>query len=89
MEGARQVEAAQLMLASNTITVAHAEALLKAMPPEQLTDVKRAERERNTAPIEQIEKTEKAISQPQESYTGAGQNYGCDLLNLVVAMGAT
>ena len=52
MKGARQVEAARLMLASNTITVAHAEALLKAMPPEQRTDVKRAEREKKTAPNE-------------------------------------
>ncbi len=34
------------MLASNTITVAHAEALLKATLPEQRTDVKPAEREK-------------------------------------------
>jgi hypothetical protein len=30
MKAARQVEAVELMIASNTITVAHAEALLKA-----------------------------------------------------------
>jgi len=40
MKAARQVEAVELMIASNTITVAHAEALLKATPPEQRTDVK-------------------------------------------------
>ena len=34
MKAARQVEAVELMIASNTITVAHAEALLKATPPE-------------------------------------------------------
>jgi ParB-like chromosome segregation protein Spo0J len=59
MKAARQVEAVELMIASNTITVAHAEALLKATPPEQRTDVKPAEREKKTAPIEQIEKLEK------------------------------
>jgi hypothetical protein len=58
MKAARQVEAVELMVASNTITVAHAEALLKATPPEQRTDLKPAEREKKTAPIEQIEKLE-------------------------------
>jgi ParB-like chromosome segregation protein Spo0J len=87
MKAARQVEAVELMIASNTITVAHAEALLKATPPEQRTDVKPAEREKKTAPIEQIEKLEKEMSQVQESYTQAEQNYGSDLLNLVVAKG--
>jgi ParB-like chromosome segregation protein Spo0J len=87
MKAARQVEAVELMIASSTITVAHAEALLKATPPEQRTDVKPAEREKKTAPIEQIEKLEKEMSQVQESYTMAEQNYGSDLLNLVVAKG--
>ncbi len=87
MKAARQVEAVELMIASNTITVAHAEALLKATLPEQRTDVKPAERENKIAPIEQIEKLEKEMSQVQESYTQAEQNYGSDLLNLVVAKG--
>ncbi len=68
MKAARQVEAVELMIASNTITVAHAEALLKATPPEQRTDVKPAEREKKTALIEQIEKLEKEMSQVQEKY---------------------
>ena len=55
MKAARKVEAVELMIASNTITVAHAEALLKATLPEQRTEVKPAEREKKTAPIEQIE----------------------------------
>jgi hypothetical protein len=87
MKAARQVEAVELMIASNTITVAHAEALLKATPPEQRTDVKPAEREKKTAPIEQIEKLEKEMSQVQEKYQEAESNYGSDLLNLVVAKG--
>jgi hypothetical protein len=87
MKAARQVEAVELMVASNTITVAHADALLKATPPEQRTDFKPAERERQLAPIEQIVKLEKEMSQVQTQYKDAEENYGSDLLNLVVAKG--
>jgi hypothetical protein len=87
MKAARQVEAVELMIASNTITVAHAEALLKATPSEQRTDVKPTEREKKTAPIEQIEKLEKEMNQVQEKYQEAESSYGSDLLNLVVAKG--
>ncbi len=87
MKAACQVEAVALMIASKTITVAHSEALLKATPPEQRTDVKSAERENKTESIERIEKLEKEMSQVQESYTQAEQNFGSDLLNLVVAKG--
>jgi hypothetical protein len=87
MKAARQVEAVELMVASNTITVAHAEALLKATPPEQRTDFKPTERDKQLAPIEQIVKLEKEMSQVQTQYKDAEENYGSDLLNLVVAKG--
>ena len=45
------------------------------------------EPEKKTEPIEQIEKLEKEMSQVQESYSLAKQNYGSDLLNQVVAKG--
>jgi hypothetical protein len=61
--------------------------LLKATPPEQRTDFKPAEREKKTAPIEQIVMLEKEMSQVQTQYKDAEQNYGSDLLNLVVAKG--
>jgi ParB-like chromosome segregation protein Spo0J len=86
MKAARQVEAVELMVTSNTITVAHAEALLKATPPEQRADLKPADRDK-TSPIEQIVKLEKEMSQVQTQYKDAEQNYGSDLLNLVVAKG--
>ena len=78
MKAARQVGAVELMIASNTITLAHAEALLKASPPEW---------EKKAAPIEQIEKLEKDMSKVQEKYPEAESNYGSDLLNLVVTEG--
>ena len=87
MKAARQVEAVELMIASNTITVAHAEALLKATPHEQRTDLQGLERDRRTPPIEQLVKLEKEMSQVQEHYKDAELNYGSDLLNLVLARG--
>jgi ParB-like chromosome segregation protein Spo0J len=87
MKAARQVEAIELMIASNTITVAHAEALLQATPAEQRIDFRPAEKDKKTAPIEQIEKLEKEMSQVQEKYQEAESSYGSDLLNLVVAKG--
>jgi hypothetical protein len=74
-------------VASNTITVAHADALLKATPPEQRTDFKPSERDKQLAPIEQIVKLEKEMNQVQVLYRDAEENYGSDLLNLVVAKG--
>jgi len=87
MKAARQVGAVELMVASNTITVAHADALLKATPSEQRTDFKPTERDRQLAPIEQIVKLEKEMSQAQTQYKDAEDNYGSDLLNQVVAKG--
>ena len=71
------------MTASNSIIVAHAEALLKATPPEQRTDVTPAEREKKSAPIEQIENLEKELSQLQKEYQETESN----LLNMMVAKG--
>lgn len=87
MKSARQVEAVELMLASSSITVAHAEALLKATPPEQRADLKPEDKEKKTAPIEQLVKLEKEMNQVQDQYKEAESNYGSDLLNLMVAKG--
>jgi ParB-like chromosome segregation protein Spo0J len=86
MKGARQVEAIELMVSSNTITVAHAEALLTATPPELRTDTRPLERDKSSS-IEQLVKLEKEMSQVQTQYKDAEQNYGSDLLNLMVAKG--
>jgi hypothetical protein len=45
------------------------------------------ERERRSAPLEQIVKLEKEMSQVQTHYKEAESHYGADLLNLVVAKG--
>lgn len=88
MKAARQIEAIELMIAANTITAAHADALLKATPPEQRTDYKPLQLEQPKGdPLEQIVKLEREMSQVQEKYKHAEENYGSELLNLVVAKG--
>lgn len=87
MKSARQVEAVELMVASNNVTATHVEALLKATKDEQRTDRAQAKNTQKRAPLEQIVKLEKEMSQVQTQYKDAEQNYGTDLLNLVVAKG--
>ena len=88
MKAARQIEAVELMIAANTITVAHADALLKATPPEQRSDYRPPKPEEPKGdPLEQIVKLEREMNQVQEKYKHAEENYGSELLNLVVAKG--
>ncbi len=76
-----------LMIATNTITLAHADALLKATQSEHRTDVQPVERKRKTALIEQIEKFEPEIRHAPDSNSLAEKNYGSDQLNLLAAKG--
>lgn len=88
MKAARQIEAVELMIAANTITAAHADALLKATPPEQRTDYAPPKPEEPKGdPLEQIVKLEREMNQVQEKYKDAEKSYGSELLNLVVAKG--
>lgn len=88
MKAARQVEAVELMIAANTITAAHADALLKATPSEQRADYAPPKPdEPKSDPLEQIVKLEREMSNVQEKYKRAEESYGSELLNLVVAKG--
>jgi len=88
MKSARQIEAVELMIAANSITAAHADALLKATPPEQRSDVTPPKPEEPKGdPLEQIVRLEKEMNQVQVKYKDAEENYGSELLNLVVAKG--
>jgi hypothetical protein len=76
------------MIAADKITGPHAEALLKATPPEQRTDTAPSKPDIPQGdPLEKIVKLEKEMSQVQTKYKDAEANYGSDLLNLVVARG--
>jgi len=88
MKSARQIEAVELMIAATSITAAHADALLKATPPEQRSDVAPPKpKEPQGDPLEQIVRLEKEMNQVQVKYKDAEENYGSELLNLVVAKG--
>ncbi|MGX1100518.1 plasmid partitioning protein RepB C-terminal domain-containing protein [Amorphus sp. MBR-141] len=76
------------MIAANSITAAHADALLKAPPPEQPTDYKPPKPEEPKGdPLEQIVKLEREMTQFQKKYKDAEESHGSELLNLVVAKG--
>ena len=86
MKSARQIEAVELMIAANSITAGHADALLKATPPEQRSDVKPPKPEEPKGdPLDQIVRLEREMNQVQIKYKDAEDNYGSELLNLVVA----
>lgn len=88
MKAARQIEAVELMIAANTITAAHADALLKATPPEQRSDYRPPKPEDPKGdPLELIVKLEREMNQVPEKYKHAEENYGSELLNRVVAKG--
>jgi ParB-like chromosome segregation protein Spo0J len=88
MKAARQIEALELMIDSNSITPAHADALLKATPPEQRMEYTQPKpQEPKGDPLEQIVRLEREMNQVQEKYKDAEKNYGSELLNLVVAKG--
>ena len=86
MKAPRQVEAVELMIASSSITMTHAEALLKATPPEQRSDTPPPSKPK-PPPLEQIVKLEKEMNQVHTQYKDAEQHYVSDLLNLVLAKG--
>lgn len=76
------------MIAANTITAAHADALLKATPPEQRTDYAPPKPDEPKGdPLQEIFKLERKMSQVQKKYKRAEESYGSELLNLVVAKG--
>ena len=87
MRPERQVEAVELMIAANAITVSYAEALLNATPPEQLAEHSRPPKIKPTVGPEQMAKMEREMEKVQGQCRQVEQTYGADLLHLVVAKG--
>lgn len=86
MKPTRQVECVELMIAANNVTVAYAEALLVATPAARLVDGKKPAKLTGVTQ-EQMIKMEREMSNLQEQYKVVEQNYGQDVLNLVLAKG--
>jgi hypothetical protein len=86
MKPTRQVECVELMIAANNLTVSYAEALLVATPAELLVDGKKPDKLGGVTQ-EQMAKMEREMANLQGQYKLVEQNYGQDVLNLVLARG--
>ncbi|AHB77227.1 plasmid partitioning protein RepB C-terminal domain-containing protein [Pandoraea pnomenusa] len=82
----RQVECVELMLTANNMTVAYAEALLAATPPQLLVSEKRP-RKMAGVTAEQMVKMEREMGNLQGQLKLVEKSYGQDVLNLVLAKG--
>ena len=86
MKPTRQVECVELMVSANNITMSYAEALLVATPAEMLIDGKKPQKLQGITQ-EQMLRMEREMSSLQGQYKMVEQNYGQDMLNLVLARG--
>jgi len=86
MKPTRQVECVELMVAANNVSVSYAEALLVATPTALLVEGKKPRKLTGVSP-EQMAKMEREMSNLQGQYKLVKQNYGQDVLNLVLAKG--
>ncbi|GGH55347.1 chromosome partitioning protein ParB [Comamonas phosphati] len=82
----RQVECVELMLTANNMTVAYAEALLAATPPQLLVSEKRPRKIAGVT-AEQMVKMEREMGNLQGQLKLVEKSYGQDVLNLVLAKG--
>lgn len=86
MKPMRQVECAELMVSANNMTVPYAEALLAATPEDQLLEAKRS-RDLQGMTKEQMLRMEREMGNLQGQYRMVEQNYGQDVLTLVLVRG--
>jgi hypothetical protein len=86
MKPMRQVECVELMISANNMTVPYAEALLVATPDGMLVGAKRS-REMSGISQEQMARMEREMQKVQGQYRLVEQNYGQDVLQLVLVRG--
>ena len=86
MKPTRQIEAVELMLAANNITVAYAQALVAATPPQLLVGDSKPRKMAGVTP-EQMAKMEKEMGNLHGQFKLVEQSYGNDVLNLVLIKG--
>lgn len=86
MKPTRQIECTELMVSANTLSVAYAEALLVATPPEMLVDGCKPKKLGGVT-REQMARMEREMANLQGQYKLVEQTYGQDVLRLVLARG--
>jgi hypothetical protein len=86
MKPTRQVECVELMVATNNVTVAYANALLAATSVTMLVTEGKPKKIRGVTP-EQMAIMEREMSNVENQFKLLEQSYGQDILNLVLARG--
>ncbi|MBS1943376.1 MAG: ParB N-terminal domain-containing protein [Bacteroidetes bacterium] len=86
MKPTRQIECVELMLTANNITVAYAEALLAATPPQMLVGETKPRKMRGVS-ADQMVKMEREMGNLQGQLKLVEKSYGQDVLLLVLARG--
>ena len=86
MKPTRQVECVELMVATNNVTVAYANALLAATSATMLVNEGKPKNIRGVTP-EQMAIMEREMSNVENQFKLLEQSYGQDILNLVLARG--
>lgn len=86
MKPTRQVECVELMVATNNITVAYAQALLAATPSSMLVREDKPKKIRGMT-VEQMTIMEREMTNLEGQFKLVEQSYGTDVLNLVLAKG--
>lgn len=86
MKPTRQIEVVELMLATNNITVAYAQALVAATPPQLLVGDSKPRKVGGVTP-EQMAKMEKEMGNLHGQFKLVEQSYGNDVLNLTLVKG--
>jgi hypothetical protein len=86
MKPMRQLEVAELLVATNNLSVPYAKALLAATPAEMLVDPDKRKVIEGLTP-EQIAKMEKEMDSLQRDLKLIEASYGNEVLNLVLARG--
>lgn len=86
MKPTRQVEAVELMVATNNITVSYAQALLAATPSNMLVGEAKPKKLAGVTP-DQMAIMEREMSNLEGQFKLVEQSYGQDVLNLVLAKG--
>lgn len=86
MKPTRQVECVELMVATDNVTVAYANALLAATPTTMLANEGKPKKIRGVT-SEQMAIMEREMSNVENQFKLLEQSYGQDILNLVLARG--
>lgn len=84
MKPMRQVQCVELMIDCNKFTSDYANALLALTPPDMLVDSAKPRKQTGVTP-EQLARMEREMANVQVQYKLVEQNYGQDVLNLVLA----